>query len=169
MAALALVAATLLATLAPGRYELRATALVDASGVPARKYAERVLALVGPGPGGGGRAVGVRLSSRGFECDLVAATAGDGELRFDPGQACRLDVDQADARAKLGARLVRGSGTLRDGELLLALDWDVDGTVQQRLVADGQVPGVGATWSPVVPVRGTARTEGRGRADAAPR
>jgi hypothetical protein len=76
-----------------------------------------------------------------------------------PGQACRLALDDGDARADVEARLRAGAGRLARGELSLQLAWDVKGTVRTRLA----LPGGDGAWTPPVPLRGVVEGAGRGR------
>jgi hypothetical protein len=64
-------------------------------------------------------------------------------------------------RGRVEARLRAGRGRLGGGELRLDLAWELTGSLRTRLA----VPGAGGlgTWTPEVPVHGTAEGTASGR------
>lgn len=148
-----------------GAYTVRGAAVVRASPVLDDRVDVDVAVLVAAGDRKGQLAV--HLSSAGYACDLRATLQGGDVLAFAPGQTCALEIEEANARGPVEARLRAGRGRLRDGILALELAWDVTGEMSlqvggQRVEVLGREVEVPAAWAPRVPVRGTvdARAEG---------
>lgn len=140
-----------------GTYRVEAT--VRSSGVPLLRTLElRGDVLLRPGEDPG--AVSARLASRGQSCEL-AATLRDGEaLRFEPGQRCRIALDDPGVRGDVLATLRAGRGRVADGRLTLELELELAGEVR---IATGRVPGLAAETA--VPVDGDATILAEGRRD----
>jgi hypothetical protein len=148
-----------------GAYRVKGTALVRASPVVDERVDVELAVLVARGARKGQLAL--HLSTEGYACDLVATLQGADVLAFAPGQTCAVDVDEANARGPVEARLRTGHGRLRGGTLALDLAWDVTGemTVQmggQRVEVLGRVVDVPDAWAPRMPLRGTVDARGEG-------
>lgn len=163
------------ATAAPpapsGEYRLDAKVRVRASGLLEEELSEEGRAVVAPaGPG----RVRVRLAARGKSCELAARAGANGELAFDAGQRCALDLDDEDVRGRVDGALRSGSGRARGDALELTLAWELTGTVRmrvggQRVQVMGSELAVPEGWAPDVPVRGTAEARIEGRRSGARR
>jgi hypothetical protein len=152
-----------------GAYRVKGTALVRAStGVDERVDVELAV-LVAAGARKGQLAL--HLSTQGYACDLLATLQGADVLAFAAGQTCAVEVDEANARGPVEARLRTGRGRLRDGTLALELAWDVTGdmTVKvggQRVEVLGRVVDVPDAWAPRMPLSGTVDARGEGPREA---
>lgn len=146
-----------------GTYRMRGSARVDAVAPLGRSIEARGDAIVRAA----GAGLRVRLASQGRACELVASRGADGGLAFAPGQRCAFDLDDADARGHVEARLRAGSGRLRDRHLSLELAFELSGAVALRTVGQGQVLGIEipAAWTPELPVDGTASVRAEGDRD----
>lgn len=160
------------APLAAGRYALHGTVHVDAAALPGRDGSADFDVVVAPGAAPDG--VRLRAASRGYTCELAARLRG-GELAFDGGQACAVDVDEPDARGHVDARLRSGRGRLAGGALQLDLAFDLSGALSTRVAGQrvnvlGREVALPEGWTPKLPVRGALTTSATGQraAGAAP-
>jgi hypothetical protein len=173
MAALAWVLlAAVAVTAAPGpdvhgTYRLQGRARVDARPFPAADQEVRADAVLSPGAGA--HAVRIHLAGQGLTCDLAATLDAVGALALAQGQRCTADLRSEETEGRVEARLVSGSGTLRDEVLELALDFALSGWVRLRpgatLDALRQVLPLPGTRGEPVPVRGQAHGRAQGRRD----
>jgi hypothetical protein len=151
-------------SVATGRYVLRGTVRANTSLLPAREEAVDVLALVAAGDTRGD--VRLHLRARGHACELRARISGGGALALEPGQTCRIQLDEPDARGHVDARLRSGSGLLDARRLSLDVAWDLTGSVTTRPGSRVGIPGtsveVPLPAAPAVPVRGTVEAEASG-------
>lgn len=150
--------------ISPGRYLLRGNVRADTSVLPAREEAVDVLALVASSdiPGD----VRLHLRARGYACELRARIDGGGALALDPGQTCRIQLDEPDARGHVDARLRSGAGRVDTRALSLTVVWDLTGSLSTQPGSRVTVPGtsieVPLPATPAVPVRGTVEAEASG-------
>jgi len=150
-----------------GTYRLAGRARVEARPFPAQEqevHADAVLSA-GAGPG----AVRLRLAGEGLACDLSGTLAPDGALELAPGQRCATDLRSEEVEGRVEARLLSGSGRVRDDAMTLELDFALSGAVKVRSggaldALTSLLPPPGAGPEPV-PVRGQARGRAEGRRD----
>ena len=158
------------ATPAPsGDYRVTTTLRVHAGGLLDREVREDARVTLAPAAAG---RVRVRLAARGKSCELAARAGSRGELTFEPGQRCALDLDEEDARGRVVATLGSGTGRAHGDALELTLAWELSGAVSmrvggQRIEVMGSEIEVPDSWAPEVPVRGTADARGEGRRSGA--
>jgi hypothetical protein len=156
-------------SVASGRYVLRGTVRANTSLLPTREEAVEVLALVAAGDTQ--HDVRLHLRARGHACELRARVSRGGALALEPGQTCRIELDEPDARGHVDARLRSGSGRLDARSLSLDVAWDLAGSVSTQPGARVAVPGtsieVPLPATPAVPVRGTVEAEATGTRESA--
>lgn len=148
-----------------GTYGVAGTAHVSVSPFPAHDYPGAMTATFSRASGPG--ALSLRLEARGYGCTLQVQVGPDGSLRFPDDARCPLDIAEPDARGHVDARLRTGRGRVVGDTLELALQLDVNGTIQMRIPSrtirifgtEIQSP---ATWAPVAPVRGNVSASGLG-------
>lgn len=147
-----------------GTYRMRGTAQVDAAAPLGRNIDSRGDAIVRADRPG---TIRVRLASMGQACELSAARKDDGALAFDAGQRCVFDLQDADARGHVEARLRAGSGRLRDRHLALDLAFELSGKIALRTAAGVQMLGVElpSTWTPDIRLDGGAAVRAEGDRD----
>ncbi len=123
--------------------------------------ADAVVRADGPGT------LRIRLASMGQACELSASRKNDGTLAFDAGQRCAFDLQDADSRGHVEARLRAGRGRLRDRHLALDLAFDLSGKVAVRTAAGVQMLGVElpSTWTPDIRLDGAAAVRAEGDRD----
>lgn len=148
-----------------GEYRVAATLRVRAGTLLDREVREDARAILAPGAAG---RVRVQLSARGKSCELAARLGQRGELTFERGQRCALDLDEEDVRGRVEATLGSGTGRAHGDALDLSLAWELSGAVRmrvggQRIEVMGSEIAVPDSWAPEVPVRGTADARGEGR------
>lgn len=159
-----------------GRYVLHGSAHVETTTLGTHDADADLDVVVAPGAAPGG--LRLELTSGAYACGLAARVSAAGDLAFDAGQRCPVEVAEKGARGKVDARLRSGRGRILGGALSLELAFDVSGTLSMGaqggsvtvLGAEVNVPGA---WTAPAPVRGTveakARGARRGGAGAAPR
>lgn len=125
--------------------------------LPAREYPLDVLALVAPGEAPG--TVRLHLRSRGHACELRAVLGERDVLTIPAGQTCVVELDEAEGRGRVEARLRSASGRLAHRELSLQSTWEVSGSASLssggRVLVPGTTIEVEVPAAPSVPVRGT--------------
>jgi hypothetical protein len=149
-----------------GTYRLQGVAQLSAPPMLEREVEVHADAILLPGSGPG--ELRALLASEGRTCELKARLDRAGALRFPEGQRCRFEIDDKEVRGRIEARLRAGSGQSGRGRLALELSWELSGTLSLR-AAPLQVPWtdlqLSETWTPAVPVSGTARATASGRRD----
>lgn len=148
-----------------GTYDIAGTAHVSISPFPAHDYPGVIRATLSRAPGSG--AYSLRLEARGYGCTVAVQVAPDGSLRFPDDARCPLDIAEPDAHGHVDARLRTGRGRVAGDKLELALQLDVNGSIQMRIPSrtirifgtEIQSP---ATWAPTAPVRGNVSASGQG-------
>lgn len=150
-----------------GTYRLRGRAQVDARPFPATDEEVRADAVLSPGAAAG--EVRIRLAGQGITCDLTASLDQAGALSLAQGQRCTADLRSDETEGRVEARLVSGSGSLRDEVLELVLDFALSGSVRARpggsLETLGRALSLPGAGGDPVPVRGRAHGRAEGRRD----
>jgi hypothetical protein len=136
---------------ARGTFRVRGTARMNAGAILPSEMDVRADVILRPGAGD--RGMVARVRSMGHVCDLTARLAGDGTLTFAPGQVCLLEFDSPEVAGRVESRLESGRGRVTTSTLELDLAWQLSGSMRP------------SSWSPLIPVDGTARATGRGWRD----
>ncbi len=150
-----------------GTYRLQGRARVDARPFPATDEEVHADAVLSPGARAG--QVRIHLAGQGIGCDLAASLDATGTLALAQGQRCSIELRSDQAEGQVEARLVSGSGSLRDEVLVLELDFALSGSVRARpggsLETLGRALSLPGAGGDPVPVRGRAHGRAEGRRD----
>lgn len=150
-----------------GTYRLEGRAQVDARPFPSADEEIRADAVLALGAAAG--QVRIHLAGQGLTCDLTASLDQAGALSLAQGQRCTADLHSDETEGRVEARLVSGSGSLRDDVLALVLDFALSGSVRARsggsLEALGRALSLPGAGGDPVPVRGRAHGRAEGRRD----
>jgi hypothetical protein len=145
-----------------GTYRLQGRFRLDARPFPAREDALHADAIVVSAAGG---EVRMRLAGEGITCELAATRDGNGELGVAAGQRCRLALASNEGEARAEARVVSGSGRLRDDSLHLELKLSVNGSLRPRSALGSLGRVLSLPGSRAIPFEGEAWGRAAGKRD----